>query len=108
MNPAEFHYNLAEEMIENRWTERSTQGKQEGQPVQYPGYIRNIPPHRNSTNKKSKIKTQYGLKDTKSLSQSRCKLCMAKTTYFCSSCGIYFCHDKSGRLRLDTHFEEKH
>ena len=44
-NPAEFYYNLAEEIIDNWWTERTTRRNQAGQPIEYPGYIRNIVPH---------------------------------------------------------------
>ena len=32
-NPAEFYCNLAEEMVDNRWTERRTQRNQAGQPI---------------------------------------------------------------------------
>ena len=39
-DPTEFYYNLAEGMIENRWTERRTQRNQAGQYIEYPGYIR--------------------------------------------------------------------
>ena len=59
-NPAEFYYNLAEEMIENHWNERRTRRNQAGQPISCPGYIRNIVPHFTPTKKKRK-------KDTKCL-----------------------------------------
>ena len=32
-NPTEFYYNLAEDMIDARWTEISTQRNQAGQPI---------------------------------------------------------------------------
>ena len=32
-NPEEFYYNLAEDVIENRWTERRTRRNQAGQPI---------------------------------------------------------------------------
>ena len=32
-NPAEFYYNLAEKMIDNRWTERMTRRNQAGKPI---------------------------------------------------------------------------
>ena len=44
-NPAEFYCNLAEEMVDNRWIEIRTWRNQAGQPIEYPGYIRNIVPH---------------------------------------------------------------
>ena len=53
-NPAYLYYNLSEEMIDNRWIERRTQRNQAGQPIEYPGYVRNIVPHCNLTNKKRK------------------------------------------------------
>ena len=95
-------------MIENWWTKRRTQRNHTGQPIEYPGYIRNIVPHCTPTKKKIKRKTQDGLKYTNLLAQSKYKVCRAKNTYVCSSCGDYVCHDKSGRLYLDTHCEEKH
>ena len=42
-NPAELYYNLAEEMIDNRWNKRRTRRNQTGQPIEYPGYIRIFP-----------------------------------------------------------------
>ena len=39
-NPAEFYYNLVEEMIGNRWTEMITKINQAGKPIEYPNYIR--------------------------------------------------------------------
>ena len=86
-NPAEFYYNPAEEIIENRWTERRTRRKQAGKTIYYPGYIRNVFPHCNPTKKKRKIKTPDSFKDTKFLAQSRYKVYRTKTTYFCSNCG---------------------
>ena len=94
-------------MIDNQWTERRTRRNQAGQPIEYPGYIRNIVPRCTPTKKNSKRKTQYGLKDTKFPAQSRCKVCREKTIYVCSSFGNYLCCDKSGRFCLDTHCEEK-
>ena len=52
-------------MVDNRWTERRTWRDQEGQPIEYLGYIRNIVPHCNPTKKNRKRKTPDGLKDTK-------------------------------------------
>ena len=95
-------------MVENRWTERRTWRDQEGQPIEYPGYIRNIVPRCNPTKENRKRKTPDGLKDTKLLVQSRCKVCWEKTIYVCSNCGDYLCHDKSGRFCLDIQCEEKH
>ena len=105
-NPEEFYYNLSEEMIDNRCTERRTRGIQAGIPTEYPGFIRNIVPPFTPTKKKRKRKTPDGLKDTKLLAQSKCNVCRAKTTYVCRNCGYYLCHDKYGRFYLDTHCEE--
>ena len=93
MKYAEFYYNLAEEMIENRRTESRTQRNQAGQPIEYPGYIWNIDLHCNPTKKKRKRNTPNGLKDTKFLAQYICKLCRGKTTYVFSSCVDYLYHD---------------
>ena len=106
-NPTEFYYNLAEEMIDNQWTERITRRNQAVQPIEYPGYVRNIVPHFTPTKKKRKRKTPYGLKDTKFLAQSICKVCREITIHACSNCGDYLCHDKYGCFCLDTHCEEK-
>ena len=73
-NPAEFQYNLTDNMIENWWTERSTRINKTEQPIQYPGYIKYIVPNCNPTKKKRKIKTPDHLKDIKLLAQSRCKV----------------------------------
>ena len=66
-------------MIDNRWTERKTQRNQEGQPIEYPGYIRNTVSRCTPTMKKRKRKTQDGMKVTKFLAQSRCKVCRRET-----------------------------
>ena len=107
-NPEYFYYDIAEDMIDNRWTERRTQRNRSGKPKEHPGYIINIVPNCTPAKKRSKRKIQYFLKDNKFLAQSRCKVCRAKTTYVCSSCGDYLFHDKSGRFCLDSHHEEKH
>ena len=39
-NPSEFQYNLADDMIENRWNERSSRINKAEQPIEYPGYIK--------------------------------------------------------------------
>ena len=106
-NPAEFYCNIAKEMIDNRWTERRTRRNQAGQPIEYTGYIINIFHCCTPTKNKREIKTPNGLKGTKLLAQSRCKVCRGKPTYVCSNCGDCVCHDKSGRLCLYTHCEEK-
>ena len=95
-------------MVDNRWTERRTQINQEVQPIEYPGHIRNIVPHCNPTKKNRKRNTPDGLKDTKFLAQSICKVCWAKTTYVCRNCIDYLCNDKYGRFCLDIHYEEIH
>ena len=77
-------------MIDNRWTERSTQRNQAGQPIEYPGYIRNIVPHCTTTKKKRKRKTPNGLKDTKSLAQSRCKVSRGKLHMLAAVSAITF------------------
>ena len=106
MNPAEFYCNLAQEMIDNRWTEIRTRINQAGEPIEYTGCTRNIVTNCIPTKKKSKRKTQDSLKDTKFLAQYRCKVCGAKNTNVCSSCGDYLCHDKLSRFCLDAHCEE--
>ena len=68
-NPAEFYYNLTEDMIDNMWTEIRTRRNQVGQPRDYLGYIINSVPHCNPTEKKRKRKTPNGLVDTKFLKQ---------------------------------------
>ena len=70
-NPAYFYYNLAGGIIENRWNEIRTRRNKAGQPIEYPGYIRNIVPHCTPTKRKRKIMTLDGLKDTKLLEQYR-------------------------------------
>ena len=57
--PAEFYYNLAKEIIDNRWTERRTQINQAGQPMEHPGYIRNVVPHCTPTKKEEKKDTRW-------------------------------------------------
>ena len=69
--PEEFHYNITEEMIENRLTERMKRRNQAGKPIEYPGYIRNIVRHCTPTKKKRKVKSPNGLVDTKLLAKSR-------------------------------------
>ena len=39
-NPSEFQYNLADDMIENRWNERSTRINKAEQPIEDPDYIK--------------------------------------------------------------------
>ena len=107
-NPVDFYYNTTEEITDIRWTKIRTQRNQTGQPIEYPGYIRNIVPSCTPTNKKRKRKTPNGLVDTKFLAKSRFKVCREKTAYVCSSCGDYLCHDTSGNFCPDTHCEEKH
>ena len=95
-------------MIKNRWTEIGTRRNQAVKPIEYPGYIKNIVPRFTPTKKNRKRNTPDGLKDTKFMAQYICKVCREKTTYVCSNCGDYLCHDKYGFLCLDTHCEEKH
>ena len=95
-------------MIHKRWTEIITRRNQAGQPIEYPGYIINIVPHCNPAKKNRKGKTPDGFKDTKFLAWSRCKVCRGETAYVCSHCVDYLCHDKFGRLCLDTKYEENH
>ena len=95
-------------MIDNWWNEIRTRRNHAGQPIKHPGYIRNIVSNCTTINKKRKTKTPNGLVDTKFLAQSRWKVCRAKTTYICSSCDNYCCHEKSSCLCLDTQSEEKH
>ena len=104
-NPAEFYYNLTEEMIDNCCTERRTQINQAGQPVEYPGHIRNILPRCTPTNNNRKRKTPNRLVDTEFLAQSRCKVCRGKTTYVCNSCGNYLCYEKSIHFCLNKRCE---
>ena len=73
-------------MIDNCWTERRAQINQEGQHIEYTGYIRNTFTRCTLTKKNRKRKTPNGLVDTKFLAQSRCKVCRKKTKYVCSSC----------------------
>ena len=95
-------------MIDNQCTEGSTLRNQAGQPIEYPGYIRNIVPHCNPTKKKRKIKTPNVLKDIKFLAQSICKVFKGETTYVCCSFGNYFFRDKYGCFFLCKHYEENH
>ena len=89
-NPAEFYYNIAEEMIDNRWTERSTQRNQAGKPIEYPGYIGKIVTHCTPTKKKRKIKIQGGLKDIKLLENPDAKYVGEKLHIFAAVAVITF------------------
>ena len=105
-NPAYFYYNIAEEMIDNRWTEGRALRNQAGQPIEHCCHIRRIIIHYTPTKKHRKINTPYGLKDIKFLAQSICKVCRKKPIYVCRNYGDYICNDKSGRFYLDTHCKE--
>ena len=89
-NPTEFYSNLAEEMIDNGWTERRTQRNQAGQPKEYRVYIRNIVPRCTRPKKKRKTKILNGLKDTKFPEQSRYRVCRRKLYIFVAVAAITF------------------
>ena len=86
-NLAKFHCNLTEHIIDNQKTGKRPQRNKSGKPIEYHVYIRNIDTRFTPTKKKMEIYTPNCLVDTKFLEQSKLKVCRAKTTYVCSSCG---------------------
>ena len=88
-NPSEFQYNLADDMIENRWTERSTRINKVEQPIEDPEYINRLFLIIIQLRIRVKEKPDC-LKDIKFLAQSICKVCKGLNTDFLAIAVIMF------------------
>ena len=58
-NPAQFYYNLTEDIIDNRQTEIRTRINQIGPLIEYPGYIRKCVTHFTPNKKEEKKDTKW-------------------------------------------------
>ena len=113
-SPKEFHYQLAQEMIDNTWGNDTTPQKCP-RPSGTDSAGCNTYPHCTPTRLKKKRKDGACTNHSR---QGKCKICGQNTMYTCSKCSnldednpkkqLWLCRPATGRTCLSEHIKMKH